>query len=63
MVKKPGRPSKAAGPSAPSIVVTVRFTPEIKAALEQAAEDDARTVSGLLQKITADWLKAQKRLK
>lgn len=41
----------------------VRVDPVVKAALEKAALDDARTVSSLVQKIIADWLKAKKYLK
>jgi hypothetical protein len=44
-------------------MTTVRFAPEIRAALEKVAEDDARSISSLLQKITIEWLKANKRLK
>jgi hypothetical protein len=42
---------------------SIRLEPAIRAALERAAKDDARTVSSLVQKIIADWLKARKYLK
>jgi hypothetical protein len=42
---------------------SIRLEPVVRAALERAAKDDARTVSSLVQKIIADWLKARKYLK
>jgi hypothetical protein len=44
--------------SGPNPGVTVRFDPAVKTALEKAAAKDSRTVSGLLQKIAADYLRA-----
>jgi hypothetical protein len=35
----------------------VRLDPEVKDALENAAIDDARSVSSLVQKIVSEWLK------
>jgi hypothetical protein len=40
-----------------------RVDPELKAALEKAANDDSRSVSSLVQKILTEWLKARKYLK
>jgi hypothetical protein len=37
--------------------VGIRIEPEIKDALARAADDDRRTVSSLVEKILADWLK------
>lgn len=34
----------------------VRVEPEIKAALERAAKDDDRSVSGLVERILKAWL-------
>ncbi len=39
-------------------VTAVRLRPSVKAALQKAAQDDARTVNALLEKIAIDWLKA-----
>jgi len=36
----------------------IRLAPDLKAALERAAKADRRTVSNLVEKILADWLKA-----
>jgi hypothetical protein len=47
----------------PAIVVTVRLDPQVKAALEKAAKNDARSVSSLIQKVLSDWLKEGKLLK
>ncbi len=35
-----------------------RITPELKAALERAAEEDARSVSSLVIKVLTEWAKA-----
>lgn len=35
----------------------VRVQPETKEALENAAKDDVRSVSSLIEKILTDWLK------
>jgi hypothetical protein len=40
-----------------------RVDPELKAALGNAAKDDARSVSSLAQKIITEWLKAKGYLK
>jgi hypothetical protein len=37
----------------------IRLTPDIRAALTKAAADDARSVSSLIGKVLADWLKAK----
>jgi hypothetical protein len=41
----------------------IRVGPEVKAALETAAEEDARSVSSLVQKIIAEWLRDHRYLK
>ena len=41
----------------------VRVQPETKAALEQAAKDDLRSVSSMVEKILVEWLKARGYLK
>jgi hypothetical protein len=41
----------------------IRLDLAVKAALEKAAKDDARSVSSLAQKIITEWLKARKYLK
>jgi hypothetical protein len=51
--------SNLSGPRGP----TVRFDPAVKTALEKAAAKDSRTVSRLLQKIAADYLRAEGFLK
>jgi hypothetical protein len=57
-MKKPtSKPSQAHPP------LSVRFIPAVRAALKKAAEDDARPVSSLVQKIVADWLKERRYLK
>lgn len=40
-----------------SAAVGIRIETEIKEALARAAEDDRRTVSSLIEKILADWLR------
>ncbi len=35
----------------------VRVQPEIKEALERAAKEDVRSVSSLIEKICAEWLR------
>ena len=42
-------------------VVFVRFQPEVKDALDDAASKDGRSLSGLLEKIAVDWLRANGR--
>jgi hypothetical protein len=37
--------------------ISFRLPPEIKKALEKAAERDERSVSSLLEKITVNWLR------
>lgn len=34
----------------------MRLAPEIKAAIEHAAKDDDRSVSGLVERILKEWL-------
>jgi len=44
----------------PGLVATsVKMPPEMKARLEQAAKDDARTFSSLVLKVLGDWLRKQ----
>jgi hypothetical protein len=42
-------------------VVLVRFQPEIKDALNDAASKDGRSLSGLLEKIAVEWLRTNGR--
>jgi hypothetical protein len=44
-------------------VTAVRLRPSVKAALQKAAIDDARTVNALMEKIAVDWLKERGYLK
>jgi hypothetical protein len=39
-------------------VVSIRVEPELKKALEAAAEDDSRSVASMLEKLMRDGLKA-----
>jgi hypothetical protein len=55
-----GRPSEP--PKAP-IATSVRFEPDVKAALAKAAKDDTRSFSSMVTKIVVDWLKAKGYLK
>lgn len=48
---------------APKEVASVRLDASVKSAIEQAAEDEERTVSWLVNKILTEWLKAKKYLK
>jgi hypothetical protein len=41
--------------------VFVRFQPEVKEALDEAASNDGRSLSSLLEKIAVDWLRANGR--
>jgi hypothetical protein len=41
--------------------VFVRFQPEVKEALDEAASSDGRSLSSLLEKIAVDWLRANGR--
>jgi hypothetical protein len=47
----------------PITPVSFRFSPEKKSALEQAAEDDSRSLSSMIDKILTDYLKANGYLK
>jgi len=39
--------------------LALRIPPEIKEALDQAAKDDRRSVSSLVEKVLADYLEAK----
>ena len=39
-----------------TLPTSMRLDPEIKAALERAAKDDGRSVSGLVERILRGWL-------
>jgi len=41
-------------------ILTIRVTPELKAALEKAARDDARTLSSLVVKLLREGLAKQR---
>jgi hypothetical protein len=43
----------------PTLPVSFRLPPEIKAAAEKAAADDHRSFSSLVEKVLADYLKKQ----
>jgi hypothetical protein len=43
--------------------VGVRFTAEVKAALEKLAKTDDRTISYVINKIVTDYLRARKLIK
>jgi hypothetical protein len=43
----------------PPLPVSFRLPPEIKAAAEKAAADDHRSLSSLVEKVLADYLKKQ----
>jgi hypothetical protein len=58
MTKKPMHPKREV-----KEVTAVRFRPSVKAALQKAALDDARTVNALMEKIAVDWLKERGYLK
>lgn len=51
-----GRPPSQTPKSLP---VSFRLPPEIKAAAEQAAKDDVRSVSSLIEKVLTDWLRGK----
>ena len=58
MAKKPASTNPA-----PKEVTSVRLEADVKAAIEHAAEAEERTVSWLVNKILAEWLKAKKLIK
>jgi len=39
--------------------IAIRMDPEIREALKRAAEADGRSLSSMLAKIVADWIKTQ----
>jgi hypothetical protein len=41
----------------------IRLKPEVKAALQQAAEADMRSVSSLVEKVLTEWLRQKGLLK
>lgn len=45
----------------PAVVLTARIPQDVKAAIDKAAREDARTTSSLVAKILADWLAARKK--
>jgi hypothetical protein len=55
--------AKVSGKSAKPIATSIRFDPHVKAALEKAAKDDARSVSSLVQKTMMELLRAKGYLK
>ena len=44
----------------PAVVLTARIPQDVKAAIDKAAREDARTTSSLVAKILSDWLAARK---
>jgi hypothetical protein len=57
MVKRPSKPVSK------PIATSIRFEPPVKAALEKAAKDDARSITSLVTKVMTDWLKEHGYLK
>jgi hypothetical protein len=55
---RPKKPAKSV-----KTVVALRIVPSIKKALQKAAAQDNRTVSGLAEYVLTDWLKANGYLK
>jgi predicted transcriptional regulator len=55
--------ARAIKTSPPAVVLTARVPQDVKAALDKAARKDARTTSGLVAKIVAEWLTERKYLK
>jgi hypothetical protein len=43
--------------------LSIRISPEVKAAIERAAEADSRPVASMAEKILAEWLRANGYLK
>lgn len=39
--------------------VSVRLPPEVKAALDEAAGRDTRSISSMIEKVLTDWLRGQ----
>jgi hypothetical protein len=40
-----------------SLPVSVRLPPAVKAAVEQAAKDDTRSISSLVEKVLTEWVR------
>jgi hypothetical protein len=57
MARTPKKPAEGWPP------LSIRFDQDIRAAMEKAAKEDRRPVSQLVQKVMADWLKANGFLK
>lgn len=49
--------------SLPVVATSVRFDPNVKAAIDKAAKADTRSVSSLIQKVMTDYLRANGFLK
>lgn len=47
----------------PAVTLTARVPPEVKAELDKAARQEARTTSSLVAKILLDWLSARQKAK
>jgi hypothetical protein len=45
----------------PAVVLTARIPQDVKAGIDKAAREDARTTSGLVAKILMDWLDGRKK--
>jgi predicted transcriptional regulator len=45
----------------PAVVLTARISQDVKAGLDKAAREDARTTSSLVAKILMDWLDSRKK--
>jgi hypothetical protein len=47
-------------PSTAAVSTSVRFDPAVRQAIDEAARDDARSTSSLIQKVMIEWLKERK---
>lgn len=45
----------------PPVPYSLRLPPELRSALDAAAEKDGRTTANLIQKILTEWVGAQKK--
>ena len=45
-----------------SASIGIRLEPDVKAAIEKAAEDDRRSVAALIEKVMVEWLRENRYL-
>ena len=62
MAKTPATKTPAKPAAKPSVITSVRLPADVKLALEVAATAEERSVSWLVGKVMADWLRAKKYL-